>query len=96
MSSRVVEIRGKKGQEKTTLCFQILHPDVCQAFQRIWGANHISYATGISAAAFAKAILKEKIERRGVFPPECLDSEARRFIFDAIKEHDIRIEQHSP
>jgi len=96
VSSRVVEIEGEKDQRKSTLSFQILHPDVCQAFQRIWGANHISYATGVSAAAFAKAILKGKIHRRGVFPPECLDSEARRFIFDEIKEYDIRVEQQSP
>ena len=96
VSSRLVEIQGEKDQRKSTLSFQILHPDVCQAFQRIWGANHISYATGISAAAFAKAILKGKIERRGVFPPECLESEARSFIFDDVKQHDIRVEQQSP
>jgi saccharopine dehydrogenase-like NADP-dependent oxidoreductase len=96
VSSRIVEVQGEKDQQKSTLSFQILHPDVCQAFQRIWGANHISYATGISAAAFAKAILEGKIEKRGVFAPECLDSEARKFVFDDIRQYNIRVEQLSP
>ncbi|NIN00092.1 MAG: hypothetical protein GTO24_19070 [candidate division Zixibacteria bacterium] len=93
LSIRLIEIEGEKGGKRTKLLYQISHPDLHQAFKRIWGANHLSYATGVSAAAFAKAILKGKIDRKGVFPPECLDHEARRFVFDEIRKYDLRVEQ---
>jgi saccharopine dehydrogenase-like NADP-dependent oxidoreductase len=93
VSMRAVEVEGEKEGKKTKLSFQITHPDIQGAFERIRGSSHMSYTTGISAAAFAKAILAGKVQRRGVFPPECLDQESRRFILDELGKYDIRVEK---
>jgi hypothetical protein len=49
-----------------------------EAFEK-YGITHESFVTGQSAFLFTKLFVNAKIDIRGVFPPEVLGADARRY-----------------
>jgi len=43
------------------------------------GITHESFLTGQSAFLFTKLFVNDKIDSKGVFPPEVLDTDARAY-----------------
>ena len=89
VASRLVEVEGQRDGERVTLRVVIVTPDLRTAFNEIWGANHVSYATGVSAAAFAMAIIEGRTQRRGVLPPELLEQPARAFVLERVRQRGL-------
>lgn len=74
----VVEVRGEKKGEKTICTLYVPFPSIREAHERIPGATHTSYVTGVPAAIFTKMLGRGDIKTKGVIPPECLEPEARK------------------
>jgi hypothetical protein len=75
-----IDVEGVLAGETTEIRVDIAMPYLRRSLLQVWGANQISFATGVGAAAYAKAILDGKVTRRGLFPPEVLDTETRSFV----------------
>ncbi|WP_018756880.1 saccharopine dehydrogenase family protein [Paenibacillus terrigena] len=69
--SLLVEIKGKKNGNQTTVRLELL-----TRYQEEWGVSPTQYATAIPASIVAQMLLKGEITEKGVKPPElCVDPE---------------------
>jgi len=85
-------IEGKKAGKKTKYVYKIDSPGLEESFKKL-GVSHTSYITGISAATFTKLFVRDKIKKKGLFPPECLDAETRCEFLKEIAKKDIIVTQ---
>ena len=68
-----------------------IFPDL-KAINKIFpGGTYISYPTGTAAYVFSALI--PNIKKRGVFPPEALDSHVRKVAMMDLANHGIAIDQ---
>jgi saccharopine dehydrogenase-like NADP-dependent oxidoreductase len=89
----VVEVEGEKTGKKTTYIFSVPFPSLREVQEKLSGATHESYVTGVSAAVFTEMVCTGDIKAKGVFLPECLDVEARNTFIAKLAEKDIRIHE---
>lgn len=87
-----VIVEGKKSNKKIKYIYKINSPGLGESFKRL-GISHIAYITGISAATFTKLFIRDKIKKRGLFPPECLDAESRSEFLKEIAKKDITVSE---
>ncbi len=85
-----IEVLGKK-RGKRTVKYSVVFPQ-----QKIINgiridANFISYPTALMAKLFVLSI--EKIRNYGVYPPECLEKEARNFIIAELRKREIMVKK---
>ncbi len=85
-----VEVEGEKADKKTTYIFSVLFPSLREVQERLSGATHESYVTGISAAIFTKMICTRDVNAKGVFLPECLELGARKTFIAKLAEKGIK------
>ena len=85
----VVEARGLDSKKKKTLKAIIQFPSQQEVNKLYPGANHVSYAAGLTAATFALCI--PKLEKKGVFPPEALDKKTRSELMEALGQNKVKI-----
>jgi len=84
-----LEVYGKvKGKNKKINYF-VAFPSQKEVNKLFFGANFISYPTALLAKAFVMSI--PKIKEKGVFPPENLNKEVRKFILDDLKRNKIHV-----
>ncbi len=88
-----VEVKGEKAGKKMTYIFSVLFPSLREVQERLSGATHESYVTGISAATFTKMVCMRDIKAKGVFLPECLELRARETFIAKLAEKDIKIHE---
>ena len=81
-----VEVTGVKDGEHKTIKLSAIFPTQKDIEKVSDDASFISYPTALSAFLFIKNF--ERIQRKGVFPPECLDKVTMK---DILKEVDERI-----
>jgi saccharopine dehydrogenase (NAD+, L-lysine-forming) len=81
----LVEARKKANDLETKYTLYAPFPSIHEVNERIPGATHTSYVTGVPAAVFAALIAEEAIETKGVLPPECLDAKERNAFLSAIQ-----------
>jgi len=89
----VVEVEGEKAGKKMTYIFSIPFPSLREVQEKLPGATHESYVTGVSAAVFTEMVCTGDIKAKGVFLPECLDVEARETFIAKLAEKDIKIHE---
>jgi len=87
-----VVVEGKKSNKKIKYIYKVNSPGLGESFERL-GISHLAYVTGIPAAAFTKLLIRDKIKRTGLFPPECLDAESRSEFLKEIAKKNITITQ---
>lgn len=79
-----VEAIGKLKGKKTTCKCSVVFPSQKEINKLNLNANFISYPTALSVKLFVMQM--HNIKRKGVFPPETLDKEIRKNIFNEIKK----------
>ncbi len=89
----VVEVEGEKAGKKTTYILSVPFPSLLEVQEKMPGATHESYVTGISAAIFTGMICTGDIKTKGVFLPESLELEARETFLTKLAEKDIKIQE---
>jgi saccharopine dehydrogenase-like NADP-dependent oxidoreductase len=82
------EIKGKK----TRIDSYVMAPGLTESFEKA-AITHESYLTGQSAFMFTKMFVNGVIETTGVFPPEVLEADERKYFFDEAAKLDITVEQ---
>ncbi len=89
----VVEVEGEKAGKKTTYILSVPFPSLLEVQEKLPGATHESYVTGVSAAIFTEMICTGDIKTKGVFLPESLELEARETFLAKLAEKDIKIQE---
>ena len=74
----LVRVKGQINGKPVRLDNYINGPGLTEAFEK-YGITHESFLTGQSAFLFAKLYVNDKINLRGVFPPEALQAGARKY-----------------
>jgi saccharopine dehydrogenase-like NADP-dependent oxidoreductase len=87
----VVEVLGEKFGKKIKIKNSVIFPELKEISKKFPGATYISYPTGLSAVAFAKAI--SNVKEYGVFPPETLNSRARKEILLDLENNGIIVRE---
>jgi saccharopine dehydrogenase (NAD+, L-lysine-forming) len=90
-----VEVEGEKEGKKTTYISSVLFPSLREVQEKMPGATHESYVTGVSAAVFTQMVCMGDIEAKGVFLPECLRLEERKTFIAKLAEKDIKIDERA-
>ncbi len=89
----VVEVEGEKAGKKMTYVLSVPFPTLIEVQEKMPGATHESYVTGVSAAIFAGMICTGDIKTKGVLLPECLHVEARKTLLAKLAEKDIKVQE---
>ena len=74
----LVRVAGLKNGRKTTVDLYGNAPGLIDSF-KMAKITHESYFTGQAAFLFTKMLVNDKIETRGVFPPEVMEAEERAY-----------------
>ncbi|MBW2964425.1 saccharopine dehydrogenase NADP-binding domain-containing protein [Candidatus Woesearchaeota archaeon] len=82
---------GTQSGKKVRIRYVVRYPDLKKLPKAFRGSTYISYPTGVAAASFFKTI--PKIEQKGVFPPEALDSSARKHVLLELESAGIEVEE---
>jgi len=90
-----IEIEGEKEGKRTTYISSVLFPSLREVQEKMSGATHESYVTGVSAAVFTQMVCMGDIEAKGVFLPECLRLEERKKFIAELAKRDIRISERA-
>ena len=77
-------------QKKKTLRAYITFPSQIEINKIYPGANYVSYAAGLSAAIFAASI--SSLSKKGVYPPEALETKERDSVIEILKKNGVKIE----
>jgi saccharopine dehydrogenase-like NADP-dependent oxidoreductase len=88
----VVRIEGTIDEKQVRLDNYINAPGLTEASKK-YGMSHETAITGRCAFLFTKLFVQNKIEQRGVFPPEILDLEAREYFFQEAAKLDITVDE---
>jgi saccharopine dehydrogenase (NAD+, L-lysine-forming) len=89
----VVEVEGEKAGKRRTHIFSVPFPTLREVQEKLPGATHESYVTGVSAAVFTEMVCTGDIKAKGVFLPECLKLEERKKFIVKLAEKDIKIHE---
>lgn len=80
----MVEAGDKEKGKKKKIKLSVLFPTQREIDSLELGANYITYPTALMTSLFIRSL--PLIKQRGVFPPEVLEEEARKFIFRELKK----------
>ena len=86
-----MEVRGEKTGGRRTYTLYVPFPSLQEVNDRIPGATHTLYVTGVPAAVFTKMLGEGKIKTAGVIPPECLEPKERQTYLTNLSEKGIII-----
>jgi len=88
----MVRVRGSKNGKPICIDSYINAPGLTESFEK-YGITHESFLTGQSAFLFTKLFINDKISEKGVFPPEVLDRETRKYYLGEAAKLGITIEE---
>ncbi len=88
----VVRVYGLENGRRVKYESYVNAPGLTESFKRA-GMTHESYLTGQSAFLFTKMLVNDVIETKGVFPPELLETDARRYFFKEAAKLDITVDE---
>jgi len=89
----LVRVDGEINGKKTRIDSYVMAPGLTESFEKS-AITHESYLTGQSAFMFTKMFVNGVIKTTGVFPPEVLETEERKYFFDEAAKLDITVEQY--
>lgn len=85
----LIEAIGKKQGKKKAIRYFIMFPKQKEINHFNLNANFITYPTALSAKLFATSI--PLIKKSGVFPPECIEKEARSWIIKQLPKNHVKV-----
>jgi saccharopine dehydrogenase (NAD+, L-lysine-forming) len=88
----LVRVQGKKHSRALRIDSYINAPGLTESFEK-YGITHESFLTGQSAFLFTKLFINDKVNQRGVFPPEVLGRETREYYLDEAARLGITIDE---
>lgn len=88
----LIRIQGYRAGKRTCIDSYINAPGLTETFQK-YGITHESFLTGQSAFLFSKLFVNDKIDARGVFPPEVLDRDARAYYLEEASKLGITVDE---
>lgn len=88
----LVRVKGIKDEKPIQIDSYVNVPGLIEAFERS-GLSHETYLTGQSAAVFVKMLVEEAFSEKGLFVPEQLHEEARRFYFSELAKLGITVDE---
>lgn len=78
-----IDVFGIKEYAPLRIRYTAIFPSLKRIPKEFEGATYISYPTGLAVSIFAKYI--DKIKTPGVFPPESLQKNIRKYVLDELK-----------
>lgn len=88
----LVRVQGKKYSKSLRIDSYINAPGLTESFEK-YGITHESFLTGQSAFLFTKLFIHDKVNERGVFPPEVLGQETREYYLGEAAKLGITIDE---
>ena len=88
----LIRVQGRNNGKPVCLDNYINAPGLTESFEK-HGITHESFLTGQSAFLFTKLFVNDKINARGVFPPEVLDAAAREYYLNAAAGLGITVDE---
>jgi saccharopine dehydrogenase-like NADP-dependent oxidoreductase len=88
----MVRVRGIKNGKPLCIDSYINAPGLTESFEK-YGITHESFITGQSAFLFTKLFVNNKISEKGVFPPEVLDQDTRRYYLGEAAKLGITVDE---
>lgn len=88
----LIRVTGIKNGKQIVLDNYINAPGLTEAFEK-YGITHESFLTGQSAFLFTKLFINDKIEEKGVFPPEVLGADARDYYLKEAAKLGITVDE---
>jgi saccharopine dehydrogenase-like NADP-dependent oxidoreductase len=88
----MVRVRGSKDGKPLCIDSYINAPGLTESFEK-YGMTHESFLTGQSAFLFTKLFINDKISRKGVFPPEVLEEDTRKYYLDESAKLGITVDE---
>jgi len=88
----MVRVRGSKNGKHLCIDSYINAPGLTESFEK-YGITHESFITGQSAFLFTKLFVNDKISKKGVFPPEVLDQDTRKYYLGEAAKLGITVDE---
>jgi saccharopine dehydrogenase-like NADP-dependent oxidoreductase len=90
----LVRVEGQKDRTPLTIDRFVHAPGLIESFEKA-GLSHETFLTGQCAAVFVKMLVEDVFSDSGVFVPEQLDADARRYYFEELAELGVTVEEQS-
>ncbi len=88
----LVRVEGKKHSKALRIDSYINAPGLTESFEK-YGITHESFLTGQSAFLFTKLFINDKVNPKGVFPPEVLGKNTREYYLAEAAKLGITIDE---
>ena len=88
----LIRVQGRNNGKPVCLDNYINAPGLTESFEK-HGITHESFLTGQSAFLFTKLFVNDKINAKGVYPPEVLEADAREYYLKAAAGLGITVDQ---
>ena len=88
----LVRVDGEIDGNEVRIDSYLNTPGLKDSFERA-GISHEAYLTGHSAYLFTKLLVREKIDQKGVFPPEALEAPARAYYLEEAAKLDLTVDE---
>ena len=88
----LVRVDGKMDGGDVRIDSYLTAPGLRESFEKA-SISHESYLTGQSAFLFTKMLVNDKIDLKGVFPPEALDANARAYYLQEAAKFELIVDE---
>jgi saccharopine dehydrogenase-like NADP-dependent oxidoreductase len=88
----LVRVDGKMDGGDVRIDSYLTAPGLRESFEKA-GISHESYLTGQSAFLFTKMLVNNKLDLKGVFPPEALDANARAYYLQEAAKFELIVHE---
>ncbi|MGD9138301.1 MAG: saccharopine dehydrogenase NADP-binding domain-containing protein [Desulfobacterales bacterium] len=89
----LVRVDGQKDGSPMRIDSYVDAPGLVESFEKA-GLSHEAFLTGQCAAVFVKMMVDDIFKEKGVFAPEQLPAEARRYYFEELAKWGVTVAQH--
>lgn len=87
-----VLVEGMKNGKKIVVDNYVITPGLVESFEK-YKVTQESFFTGQCAAVFTKMMANDKFTEKGLFVPEQLNDEARKYVLDEVAKCGVTIDQ---
>ena len=88
----LVRVEGQKDSAPVTIDSYVNAPGLVQSFEKS-GLSHEAFLTGQCAAVFVKMMVADVFNESGLFVPEQLHADTRRYYFDELAKLGVTIDE---
>jgi saccharopine dehydrogenase-like NADP-dependent oxidoreductase len=88
----LIRVEGEKDGKAVRFDNYVNNPSLADIFAET-GLTHESYVTGQSASVFAKILVNDVFRDSGLFSPEQLDADVRRYYFAELAKLGVTVDE---